>query len=309
MKIVNIAREIMIFEDIIELCQSGEVPRWLRRKGVIGDFSGRNCLKCSTGTTKLVRDTSYKSDGKVWRCSNRKCNSKVSVRKGSWLDGSDLSMEQVLKLTYLWVWKCSETFTMRECRIGGEHTIVDWYNFCREVCVDVLQRESVQIGGPGEIVEVDESKFGKRKFNRGRRVDGVWVFGGIDRRTNECFLVPVEDRSAATLIPIIKKWVKPGTKIMSDCWKAYSSLEEEGYIHGTVNHSIEFVNSETGDHTQKIESTWRAVKRSLPRSGTRKDSYSSYFMEFLFRRRYFTDGTDHLLTFLDQIKSVYTPHQ
>ena len=45
-------------------------------------------------------------------------------------------------------------------------------------------------------IEIDESKFGKLKYNKGRRVEGVWVFGGIDRRTRECFLVPVEDMSA-----------------------------------------------------------------------------------------------------------------
>jgi len=32
-----------------------------------------------------------------------------------------------------------------------------------------------------------------------------------------CF-VSVEDRSAATLIPIIKQWIRPGTAILSDCW-------------------------------------------------------------------------------------------
>ncbi len=28
-------------------------------------------------------------------------------------------------------------------------------------------------------VEIDESKFGKRKYNRGQNIDGHWVLGGI----------------------------------------------------------------------------------------------------------------------------------
>ena len=174
-------------------------------------------------------------------------------------------------------------------------------------CVTILKRDSEPIGGPGKVVEIDESKFGKRKYNRGRKVDGVWVFGGIERDSRRCFLVTVEDRSAETLIPIIKQYILSGTKIISDCWKSYIKLQEEGYIHGTVNHSIEFVNSITGDHTQNIESTWRAVKRSLPRSGTVKSLYESYFAEFIFRRKYFNESVEHFLCFLDQIRRVYTP--
>ena len=36
-------------------------------------------------------------------------------------------------------------------------------------------------------VKIDESKFVKRKYNRGRVVDGHWVFGGMERTTGECF--------------------------------------------------------------------------------------------------------------------------
>ena len=61
--------------------------------------------------------------------------------------------------------------------LGISHmTIADWYNFPREVCISILENFSEQIGGPGKIVGIDESKFSKRKFHKGRRVDGMWMF-------------------------------------------------------------------------------------------------------------------------------------
>ena len=51
----------------------------------------------------------------------------------------------------------------------------------RELVEHAILSKPVKIGGEGKIVEIDESKFGKRKFHRGRRVDGVWVFGGVER--------------------------------------------------------------------------------------------------------------------------------
>ena len=111
-----------------------------------------------------------------------------------------------MKLTYFWCWDLPNDFVQIQLGIGSNKSIVDWYNFCREVCTVVLERESMQIGGQNIIVEIDEAKFGKRKFHRGKHVDGTWVFGGIKRENNQnLFLVPVEDRSAETLVPLIQK--------------------------------------------------------------------------------------------------------
>jgi hypothetical protein len=38
-----------------------------------------------------------------------------------------------------------------------------------------------KIGGNGMIVEIDESKFGKRKYNRNHRVEGVWILEMIEK--------------------------------------------------------------------------------------------------------------------------------
>ena len=49
--------------------------------------------------------------------------------------------------------------------------------------------------GPGHIIKIDESKFGKRKYNRGRIVVYKWILGGYNRTTNECFLVECTDET------------------------------------------------------------------------------------------------------------------
>ena len=54
------------------------------------------------------------------------------------------------------------------------------------------------------VVEIDESKFFNRKYNRGKWKEGHWVFGGIERESGKCFLLEVEDRKKPTLEHFIK---------------------------------------------------------------------------------------------------------
>jgi len=191
----------------------------------------------------------------------------ASMRQNSWFSGSRLSIEKVLALTYTWAHKFTTTQAVHETSLDDEststETVIDWYNYCREVCADrIMNHHAGQIGGPGMTVEIDESKFGKTKYNRGRYIEGQWVFGGICRQTKACFLVPVAQRDKDTLLPIIRTHILPGTHVMSDMWKAYDCLKDEGYSHLTVNHSLNFVDPDTGAHTQRIENTWWGVKRS-----------------------------------------------
>lgn len=108
---------------------------------------------------------------------------------------------------------------------------------------------SAKIGGPGVHVEIDEAKFGKRKYHRGRLREGQWVFGGRESQDrSKIFMVPVASRDENTLLSLIQQWILPGSIIHSDCWKSYSKLKDMGYTHLTVNHSVEFTNAETGKH-------------------------------------------------------------
>ena len=243
-------------------------------------------------------------DGFIWRCGRVGCRKTKSARTGTWFENSKLTLKQALTLMYCWATQTNQMVARVHGNIGDNHTTVDWYNYCREICVLVLNDEDVErIGGVGKIVEIDESKFGKRKYNRGRRVEGQWVFGGVERGSDNIFLTCVPNRTAETLEEIIVKFVEPGSTIISDCWRGYNTerLHYLGYSHETVNHSLNFCDPNTGAHTNTIEGTWSAVKRSLPRYGTVKEHYNSYFGEYLWRRKYVQNVGSAFSTLVEHI--------
>ena len=111
------------------------------------------------------------------------------------------------------------------------------------------------------------------------------------------FFKCVADRTANTLASVISENILPGTTVISDCWKAYSSLNSEGFSHLTVNHSVNFVNPKTSC----------ALKKSLPKHGTTKSLYDTYFVQYCVRQQFLIDKEDPFLEFLQLIKKVYQP--
>ena len=79
-----------------------------------------------------------------------------------------------------------------------------------------MNHHAGQIGGQGMTVEIDESKFGKTKFNCGRYIEGQWIFGSICRPTKASFLVPVGQGAKDSLLPIVRAHILPGKCVMSD---------------------------------------------------------------------------------------------
>ena len=51
-----------------------------------------------------------------------------------------------------------------------------------------------RFGGPGKIIQIDESVVAKRKYNRGRMIKEKMIFGGYKPGKKLGFLEIVEDR-------------------------------------------------------------------------------------------------------------------
>lgn len=118
------------------------------------------CLRCGgLESIDFVR--------KRFRC--HVCSTERSVFTRSFFAGNKLPAHKCLLLGYLWLTRASHE-TIRAISGCSSATVTAYFSFLRELIADSLDEQHFVIGGPGIRVELDETKLGKRKYNRGHRV-------------------------------------------------------------------------------------------------------------------------------------------
>ena len=119
------------------------------------------------------------------------------------------------------------------------------------------------------------------------------------------------NRSRATLLPIVDRHCLDGTIFCSDGWKAYNKLRDhlqiEDCLHFSVNHSENFVDPETGAHTQTIEGLWRHCKAFLPSFGLKSRDLHTYLGAFLWHRYCKQRKLDMFVKFLKCAAEIRPP--
>ena len=76
---------------------------------------------------------------------------------------------------------------MHDLDIGGKQTVTDWNQVCLDVALQYLLNHPQGLGGPGMIMEIDESLFARRKYNRGHFVAEQLIMGGYDIQAKHGF--------------------------------------------------------------------------------------------------------------------------
>ena len=280
---------------------------WLARRQLL-----KNTLNCDQCHELCKLHTYNKGvDSKRWRCDT--CGRTKSLRTDSLFVGSHLSLRQIVILLFCFAKDFPQTVAKEEAAVEHPDTVMKWFRICREVIGRFIEVNPTTTGGfdvHGEpmVVEIDESKFFRRKSHRGAWHVGHWVFGGIERRSRRFFLVEVPDRRARTLEAHIVEHVLPGTHIMTDNWAAYrnvSRLRYGIYQHSTIRHAAHFVDPVYPEiHTQNIENLWMRAKRKLRRQfGTSRPLFPSYLNEFKFREE--VSGANVFAEFLIVIIQLY----
>lgn len=245
---------------------------------------GRQCQRCQHGAYRIVRGEP------TLRCDNRSCRARCPIFKGTFFEKIKLPIGQAIFLGYLWVQGTKTTAIERMTGVSHE-TACQYKRHCEELVSYVVEDSREKIGGPGIIVEMDESKFGHRKYNRGHCVDSPWVVGGVERTpARRMFALTVTHRDGELLATVISDHIEPGSILLTDCWRGYvravKLLRDQGFEieHRVVNHSEEFV-AEDGTHTNTIEATWAGIKRTMTAREKNTDSTDTKLQAFVWRRR------------------------
>lgn len=295
----NAALKFLQDHGIILATDEGEIPTCPNCDSKLNFDENRKALRCF----RKYKDKTSKR--------TKRCDFYVSIFNGSFLSGSHLRPSQILLFVCSWLQKnwCHET-VLQNLEMDRRSS-TDWRSFCSEVTEFWFDNQE-RIGGVDVSVEIDETLITKRKYNRGRALQQVWLFGGIERISKKRFIVPLIDgeikpipRNKETLISLIKKFIRPGSTIYSDLWKAYDTLHDEGYVHFRVNHSLNFVDPDNcAVHTQNIERLWRDVKENIKRPGIRTEYIKQYLGRYLFLKE---NGFNAVHEFLGEAKKLYPP--
>ena len=174
-----------------------------------------------------------------------------------------MTIQEVLFLAADWIENPTKPVRETAVQFGVSlQTVVELQENFRQMTMQWFNREGkrhLKLGGPGmcpfliialsilyiffsgKIVEIDETLVVRAKYNRGRNLNRkqIWVFGMIERGSKKVVMFRVQKRDAATLLPIIEKYVLPGniskcscffkyvflgTTVMSDGWAAYGGI-------------------------------------------------------------------------------------
>uniref|UniRef100_A0A0K2TUX6 Putative LOC101846883 [Aplysia californica] n=1 Tax=Lepeophtheirus salmonis TaxID=72036 RepID=A0A0K2TUX6_LEPSM len=271
-----------MLNELVKITASEETSVTLLRRYDLLRSNPPNCEVCQGDMTEVK----YRKT-RIWRCTKHKTVRKT-LRHGSFFERSKLDLSQLLLLLHLWVFETSIKDCATLTKID-KNTIIEWYRSIRQVCSDPIITSSYKIGGPGKIVQIDESLFGKTENNAPIQ---KCVFGGYCPENDEGFLSHIPDRSSEAILSTIQNMILPGSIIHSYDRETYRGIEElpmePPYEHFVVNDDEDFVNPfPAWIHTTDVKCFLKNVKLAFNKmAGVHSSTLSSHLNEFMWRQKY-----------------------
>lgn len=234
---------------------------------------------------------------KIYTCKDGKYKCKntgkyFTVRTGTMFDGTKIGLQKWFLAIWLITTHKKGTSSLQLGRDLNISQKAAWFLLQRIRTCLVIENDSELEG----IIEIDETFVGGKNKNRhkdkkvpmcqGRSYkDKVPVLGML-QRGGKLTCVVIDNTQRGTIQPIVKNYVKDGSKLITDEWHAYSGLDSQ-YNHNIVNHAKkEYVNlHDSSIHSNSIEGFWGIFKRGMigVYNHTSKEHLPLYVNEFVYR--------------------------
>lgn len=220
------------------------------------------CPRCE-GT-----EHSFISTRRHWFCKG--CKKQFTVKVGTIFEDSALGMDKWMIAVWLVVNAKNGISSYEVARALGITQKSAWFMMHR-VRLALHEKETVRLGGSGKEVEVDETFIGgaarfmhadkRREKITDRGVKGKAAVMGILERGGEVRANVVPTRRKHDLQSRIRAHVKAGSAIYSDALLSYQGLNDQDFVHQTIDHAERYVDGQV--HTNGLENFWSLLKRGL----------------------------------------------
>lgn len=256
--------------------------------------NGVRCPRCDE--MAAIAPMGGKRAGKGWyRCNT--CNregrlSQFTVKVGTVMEDSPIRFK-----VWLMAW-CMEVSSKKGysshqmARNLGVTQKTAWFIGHRIRHAMEISPDAPMLGGPGKIVEVDETYVGgRRRGSKGGRPSAndpqKTPVVALVERNGRVRATPTARVTSKSLKGAIRENVDPRSRVMTDEFPSYRGLEKEFTTHEVVEHrSGEYVRGEA--HTNTVEGFFGLLKRGV--NGTfhhvSKGHLHRYCDEFAFRWSY-----------------------
>jgi transposase-like protein len=202
--------------------------------------------------------------GKTQRYKCYGCRKQFGVKVGTIFHDSKISLRKWFVAIYL---VTAHKKGISSCQLARDLKITQkaaWFVLQRiretysptaEKFTDTVEIDETWIGGK------EANKHANKRTERSQGGAGKVPVLGILERDGKVYAVPVKNRKAKTIVPIMVDKVEAGTTVYTDEFKGYVSLNKN-YNHDFVCHQAnEYVSGHV--HTNGIENFWSLLKRGI----------------------------------------------
>lgn len=94
----------------------------------------------------------------------------------------------------------------------------------------------------------------------GPKLSKAIIVGLLDRKAGRVYAEVVPNVQAASLAPIIRENVAPGSEMITDALRSYHAIRDQ-YVHSVIDKTTAYVKGHV--HTNGLENFWSLLKRTI----------------------------------------------